>query len=193
MLGGDVAALSLVMVDMSGQEQPLPAPPRDYRTPRFSPAGRRVATSIEGNIQVWDVQLGTLTQLTFEGNNLYPFWSHDGATITFSTERSGTTLMDPATTPADGSGGVSILHTLGSAASFPQAWSLDGRTLLTRTRIVGQLDLRILQFGDSVEVTPYLEAPWNESAASMSHNDSRSGEQGAPVQRPRLGMARGAT
>jgi hypothetical protein len=76
------AQSKLVWVNRNGAEQPVAAPEHAYINPRISPDGRRVAIGItEQERQIWlyDVSRGTLTRLTFQGNNnLVPFWTPDG-------------------------------------------------------------------------------------------------------------------
>ena len=57
---------------------------RNYRYPRFSPEGMRLAVVVQSgrgsDIWVLDVERGTPTQLTFGGVNEYfptPFWPTD--------------------------------------------------------------------------------------------------------------------
>ena len=45
---------SLVWVDRQGKEEPIPAPPRAYASPRLSPDGTRIAMEIrDGEPAVW--------------------------------------------------------------------------------------------------------------------------------------------
>ncbi len=73
--GLQAAQRRFVWVNRNGAEQPLAAPARAYRQPRFSPDGRRVALAIEeqeSQIWLYDLTRETLTRLTFEGNtNLF--------------------------------------------------------------------------------------------------------------------------
>ena len=69
----------LVWVTRTGQEEPLAVPPRNYRHPRLSPDGRRVAVDIEEagdrNIWLYDISREGLTKLTSGGDNLWPVWT----------------------------------------------------------------------------------------------------------------------
>jgi serine/threonine protein kinase/Tol biopolymer transport system component len=74
----------LVWVDVDGNETRIEAPQRDYRAPRVSPDGRRLAIEIDDDIWIWDDERGTLTRLTFEdGFEIAPVWSGDGQRILY--------------------------------------------------------------------------------------------------------------
>src|SRR4029077_19764370 len=107
------AQLKLVWVNRNGAEQPVPAPEHAYIDPRISPDGRRVAVVIgEQDRQVWvyDLSRGTLTRLTFQGNNnSAPFWTPDGKRIVFTSNKEG--QRDLFWQLADGSGGLERLAT----------------------------------------------------------------------------------
>jgi serine/threonine-protein kinase len=94
-LAGGIAGgqIKLVWVSRRGQEEVLPAAPRNYSYPRLSPDGRRVIVSIaEQDTQLWiyDLSRDNTTRLTFEGTtNLNSVWSPDGQQIAFMSNRTG--------------------------------------------------------------------------------------------------------
>jgi WD40 repeat protein len=47
---------TLVWVDRTGKEEPLPAPPRAYNHPRLSPDGKRVASASDKTVRMWNVE-----------------------------------------------------------------------------------------------------------------------------------------
>src|SRR5262249_41424067 len=83
----------LLVTDRKGTVTELPLPAREYRFPRFSPDGSRIAFSIGSgrgtDDEVWVYQLsgGALTRLTFNGGNFNPMWSKDGQTLTYVSAR----------------------------------------------------------------------------------------------------------
>ena len=97
---------SLVWVDRTGREEPLPAPPRAYGTPRVSPDGTRVAMRLgdeELDLWVYDLARATLTRLTFEPtNDSTPIWTPDGRRLVFASSRTG--QQNLYIQPADGTG-----------------------------------------------------------------------------------------
>jgi len=84
---GNNAGRSLIWVDGEGHATPIDLPADDYHTPRLSPDGERVAVSVgeEDGADVWVLELGSGVQrpLTFEGSNVAPAWSADGADVLY--------------------------------------------------------------------------------------------------------------
>jgi Tol biopolymer transport system component len=122
---------TLVWVDRKGTAAPIPAPPRTYNGPRISPDGKRVALYVlEGgspNVWIYELERGTLTRLTFQGDNRYAVWTPDGRRVTYRATQSGKSGIYWA--PADGSGAPELL----SSTPFnivPGSWTPDGQTLV---------------------------------------------------------------
>jgi Tol biopolymer transport system component len=156
--------MRLALVDLRGEveELPLTASPERW-TPRFSPDGRYIAFDDGGQIHVFDQQLGTNAPLTFELGDIYPIWTPDGASITYSKQESIRLVA------ADASGTPEVLLESGDLGSvFPHAWTSDGAMLVLRNAVGGATgDLHVLDTSTS-SLTPYLQGEWNELAASLS-------------------------
>ena len=103
-----------------------------------------------GDPQVWvyEIERGTLTPLTSEGQNFFPIWSRDGKKLVFPSMRSGVTMANLFWKPADGSGSAERLTT----SKYQQqafSWSVDGKLLYQdgggpETK----WDIWVLPFGD---------------------------------------------
>ena len=118
----------LVVVDGRAQT-PLAAPPHAYVTPRVSPEGTKVLLGVSDRADhVWsyDMNAGTLTQVTFEAANRSPIWSADGQRVTFASNRNGPFNIFVAPALADGP--VERLTTA-DALQLPGSWSPDGELL----------------------------------------------------------------
>ena len=123
----------LLVTDRKGAVTELPLPPREYRFPRLSPDGTRIAFSIGSgrglDDEVWVYQLagGALTRLTFNGGNFNPLWSKDGQGLTYVSARAKNEGL--YVRPADGSGTERWIYG-DFTARMPSDFSADGKTLL---------------------------------------------------------------
>jgi serine/threonine-protein kinase len=84
---------TLVWVDRRGNETPVGVPVRSYEVARVSPDGGRIAVDSrdeEGDIWIWDTERPTLSRLTVApSDDMAPLWSMDGASVLYSSVRSG--------------------------------------------------------------------------------------------------------
>jgi serine/threonine-protein kinase len=119
----------IVSADSSGKVTPLVQRPASYRSPRFSPDGKRLIATVKSSkgydLWTFDLERHISTQLTFDANLVGDevVWKPNGKYIVFSTEPSrGLSFVR-----ADGSGGV---HAIPGARGRPNSFSPDGRRLL---------------------------------------------------------------
>ena len=145
--------------NFDGTTEDIPAPLQNYSQPRLSPDGDRVALGVRGdlNYDVWtyDLERGTLTRLTFEGDNTGPVWSPDGKSIAFSSIREGSSASIYVK-PADGSGEAQLVYAGDrrpkSGGTTPQSWSPDGRRLATQFANHNAANISVLSLEEDEEV-----------------------------------------
>jgi serine/threonine-protein kinase len=124
----------LVIVDRTGTVQTLKLPPGLYEHPRVSPNGKQVAFNTDDgkNAIVWIYDLSGTTsprQLTFEGKNRFPVWSHDGQRVVFQSERDSEASINWQ--PADGATPAERLIPAESGSfPVPGSWTPDGKSFL---------------------------------------------------------------
>lgn len=98
--------------------------------PELSPDGRRVAVdrAVEGNVDVWVLDSGRSTRLTFDpGVDHLPIWSPDGSRLVFDSSRKGPHhLYEKASSGAESE--ALLLETTQSKGASD--WSSDGRFVL---------------------------------------------------------------
>jgi Tol biopolymer transport system component len=130
---------TLVWVDRNGKEEPLGAPPNNYRYPKISPDGTRVAVTINGanvDIWIWDLVRKTLTRLTFdEKPELQSIWTPDGKRIVFAS--GNTSPNDVCWKAADGTGGVERVGSAPDLLLMPWSFTSDGKTLVVQETDMG--------------------------------------------------------
>jgi serine/threonine-protein kinase len=176
--GGAATGLQLVWVDRAGREELIDAPPRQFRYPRLSPEGTRVAVQDvgeENDVWVWQLARKTLTRLTFgpavEG---YAAWTPDGRHILFSSSRDK--VNAPFWQLADGTGATERLVT-GTTPLDQGVVSRDGRWLILRATgaatgedivAVDLADKARLQPAGSGGVRPLVQTKFNERNPELS-------------------------
>jgi len=149
---GPRSAYTLVWVDRKGVEQPLPAPPRAYGSPRLSPDGQRIALGIsdlEREVWVYDLARGTLQNVTSGGYGYSPIWTPDGKRLIYAASN-GTSVV---WAPFDGSSPPSILTRAEKGAITPTSVSPDGK-LIGYYPTSGDLWVLPLPEGSSGETKP---------------------------------------
>ncbi|MFQ5789586.1 MAG: hypothetical protein ACE5JI_03830, partial [Acidobacteriota bacterium] len=152
--------LRLVLVDREGNAQPLTDLDQAYGEPRFSADGRYIAVDVGGaNDQLarYDMARGTLTQLTFEWDNVSPVWTPDGKTLIFQSSP-GWNLFEM---PSDGSAAKERLTT-SEHGQGPGSLSPDGRHLAFTQSARGDDDLWMLPLDGKSEPWPFLQTPASE-------------------------------
>jgi serine/threonine-protein kinase len=157
---------TLVWVSRNGTEQPLPAPLREYRNPRLSPDGRRLAVGIEDQVWLYDLSRETLSRFTFEGEeNVNPIWAPDGKRIAFLSSKEGT--ANTFWQLADGSGGVERLTT-GEYRQNPTSWSPDGQLLaFVENYPNNRFEIWVLRMADR-KSQPFVQTHFNDAAPRFS-------------------------
>ena len=162
----------LALVDHNGTARPIAGVSRIFHHPRFSPSGRRVVVDIayEGSRDVWiqDLDQGTLTRLTFEGDANDPIWTPDGRRITYASARSGTRGIYE--TNADGSGTPESLLTVAGSNTTAGLWTPDGDRMIAIADVQSSgLDLMIVH-GDDTSREPLVATPFDDAHPGLSRD-----------------------
>src|SRR5437879_6394331 len=157
----------LVWVDRTGEEKPLPVPPRSYRAPRISPDGKRLAVVLDelgGHVWMYDLVRDTLTRLTFEtGGMTTVAWTRDGRRVVFHSGAPANLFWQPA----DGSGRAERL-TSSENQQNPYSWSPDGQTLAyNELNPTTSWDIWLLRLGDR-KAQPFLRTSFYETVPQFS-------------------------
>ena len=137
----DIAGGRPVWIDRRGVQSAPIVPEGTFSQLDLSPDGRRLAlTAIDGDksdIWIVEVEKGTRSRLTFEGDAADPTWSPDGKRILYirvgSAVQGGSDLFWK---PADGSGPAEPLM-VGPEAVYAGSLSPDGRTVIYDVQAAG--------------------------------------------------------
>jgi len=171
-VGTAASRRNLLWVDRNGEEEPLEAESGDYRNPRISPDGTKVALIVlngaKSDIWIWDVVNKNMPRLTFNENSGYPLWTLDGQRISFLMgNEDGTGIYWRA---ANGIGGDELIGTGPGMASWPSAWSADGKTLITTDYVGGAsiMDIGSLSMEEDHSHKPLLQEEYVEFQPQIS-------------------------
>jgi eukaryotic-like serine/threonine-protein kinase len=164
---------SLVWLDHTGTEQIVTDLRFPFFAPRLSPDGRSIAFDVyqqNGRIWVYDLDRGTNTQMTDEGQGEFPVWSPDGKRILFGIRKSLVSNLYLRT--RDGSSPAERLTNC-NMDQMAGSWSSDGNTVAilewtldNKNAGIALLDVR------SGRVTPFLNSHSRERYPEFSP-DSR--------------------
>jgi serine/threonine-protein kinase len=163
--GGEVC-----WVDKKGVITMISDLPGQYVQPRISPDGKKlVLRKIGTHCQLWiyDIERGTLSLLTMEGDNHDPLWTPDSRHIVFFRAEYGITSI--FWQRADGSGGAQLLAK--STGFNPRLSSLTGKNpqlLFNEDNPSTGSDVLMLSFDKNNSISPILQERSNETGASLS-------------------------
>ena len=167
---------SLMWVERDGRATLLAEALRGSRHPRLSPDGRRVAEAGSrgsGRFDIWilDVERGTRTPLTHEGNNFVPAWAPDRGRVAFTSIRGGKD-WDVFWKAVDGTGEVEALLTE-QHTQWPTSWSPDGELLVfAEDNPQTGWDIGILSLQREARRSAFLATKFNEFSAKFSPDGS---------------------
>ncbi len=166
---------TLVWVHRDGREEPIPAPPGDYDTPRISPDGDRVALTVSSepgrvDIVIYDLVRQVSNRLTFDAEvNIGPVWTPDGRRVVFAAggiDRPGLFWK-----PADGTGQAERL-TASAGVQVAEAWARGADALIVSSFGAGlQADLQLLPMAGDRRPAPLIADPFSVSFPSLSPDE----------------------
>jgi Tol biopolymer transport system component len=164
---------SLVWVDRQGAVTPAAAIKRPFSGPSLSPDGRRVAVTVEAqtyDVWVLDIERESLTRLTFGKDDGNAVWSPDGKRVAYQSSQAGS--YNIYIRPSDGSGSEERLTSDQDHASFPLAFSADGKLLVFQQTRAGVPEIWVHSFEKGASPRPMLQGPFRHEAGQLSP-DSR--------------------
>ena len=169
-----------VRITRSGEETPLTDEVHDYRSPRLSPQGDRLAVdfSIDGNardIWIYEFARQAFSRITFhESMDRLPTWTPDGLRVAFFANREGG-QGSIYIRNADGSGEDELLlqGTQETGAFYPSSFSGDGKYLAVGnySEATSSYDIQVLDL-ESGEPAVYLATEFNERRPAFSPDGS---------------------
>jgi len=172
--GAGEARASMVWLDRTGKATPALDEELAFLYPRLSPDDKRVAVSVSKgsvlDLWIFDLERGSGSRLTTEGNNRRNVWSPDGSQIAFfsvpTTPEQGVD-QDLYVMPSTGGKPKRLLARPGP--QWPDSWSPDDRFLIFEDGPGGSSrDLWVLPFGE--DPRPLFTTRFNERGAEFSRD-----------------------
>jgi eukaryotic-like serine/threonine-protein kinase len=167
-------------MDREGHIQPLRSLPGRYRTPTFSPDGRRLAVEIydtqEQDVWVYDWERDTMSRVTSEaGSQVGAAWSPDGGRIAYASRATDSDPFNIHWRRSDGTGDVQRL-TVSEHDQAAASWHPSGRMLaFVEEHAETSWDIMILPIEKDEtsgwtpgQPFPFLNSPFPEGQAAFS-------------------------
>ena len=159
----------LMLVDREGRATPVTELTRQFHSPRVSPDGGRVVVDIsyQGSRDIWvlDLEQGTLTRISFEGDANDPVWMPDGRRVCYATGKSGTRGVFCRN--IDGAGEADSIH-VGDDEFTAGVWLPSADSLVLISQSVETLyDLWLHAPGGSA-LRPLLSSSFSEGFPAVS-------------------------
>jgi len=173
---GDASIASqLVVVDRAGKERPLPIPANPYRTPRYSPDGKRLVYTMNkidaasnGDVWVYDIALDRSNRLTFDGSSISPSWTADGRTIVFTRRATGTHWQEWKV-PMDASGTAAFYFEPRAIGAYEPEFTRDGKTIVYRLDLsAANRDIVAAPVDSPTATHPIAASPFEEHELAVS-------------------------
>ena len=157
----------LVWVNRQGEKTPVFDQRANFRSPRLSPDGKRIAVQVEQDIWVYQLDSGRGIRLTFGGDNQVPLWSPDGKSIVFATNRNGVWSINRVAADQSGGGAIERLIS-GETRYIPYSWHPDGTTLaLTVISSTNNTDIVVYTPADG-KISTVMSLPFIEDTPRFS-------------------------
>jgi len=169
---------NLVWFGLDGvQGETLRLPAGQFGDVRFSPDGRRVATSrfesdnpLAGASDVWLIELASKngSRVTFDPQfEFAPVWSPDGRTVYYNSNKTGEYLIYRMS--AEGAGEAIAISKPRGLSQQPDDITPDGRAIIFQTQEAKTgYDLMILDPTSATPPVPYLATPFNEQTPRLA-------------------------
>ena len=171
---GDIRQVDqrLVLLDPDGSKEPVRLSPRVFALVRFSPDGRRIAFN-EGinrtalrTLFTFDLVLGELTQVAFDGGEHRPIWSPDGTHLVYSVQVQDSQAEDLFVVPIDGSSPSRRLVSV-PGDQHAEAWTEGGLIVYSYGGDLFTVDAD----GTDGTPTPYLRGEYSEADMAVSPDE----------------------
>ena len=161
----------IVKIDQNGQNTALDSVGHPYLEPQISPDNKKIAIVIRNgedfDIWIFDIQIKTLSRLTFGGLNRTPHWSPDGKKIAFM-KRTKEGKLGIFIKPFDGSGEETLVYS-GSNRLYIDYWTKDGENLVVdKLTDNAQSDLIVVPLKGDKKPWVYLDSKVDEYEANIS-------------------------
>ena len=159
----------LAWVDRAGTATPIFDETASWAQPRLSPDGTKllVRKAQTPNCDLWlrDLARGTMTRVTFEGDNHDPAWGPGPERVSFAVQNDR--ARGVASKAWDGTGPAEPVA-IGDDARDAPSWSADGRVMAFVQETAGGSDIWVQVQGS--EARSFLSSEFNENAPAVSRD-----------------------
>lgn len=160
----------LVWVNRNGETRTAVEKRGDFRSPKLSPDGLRIAVQLGGDIWIFEPDSGRSTRLTYEGKSQSPVWSPDGGSVLYASESDSVWKIFRKS--ADGAGDPEELYS-GEAKLLPYSFHPNEPIVaLASMPNPGQADIALLSLTDR-SIRQLISTDFKEDSPRFSPDGER--------------------
>jgi serine/threonine-protein kinase len=164
----------LLLVDGDGRTDTVSSGSLRFYSPRFSPDGSLVATSIwspDGSQDLWliDAASTTMRRITFDSGSVAPVWSPDGSRVAYSSKPAGRRFgWAIRSTSTEGGTSSPELLVAPTWVQFPASFTRGDTLVFERTSVARKTDIWLMPPTGAREPLPYMKSAYNERGPALS-------------------------
>lgn len=164
----------LLLLNGDGRADTVRSGSLRFYSPRFSPDGRLIATSVwspDGSQDLWVIDAAgtTMRRITFDSSSVTPVWSRDGRRVAYASKPAGRRFgWAIRSSPLSGSAASPELLVAPALDQFPGSLTRGDTLAFERGSLARKRDIWVVALTGARIPVPYLDSPHDERSPAVS-------------------------